>query len=571
MTPLAISQGSLLTILPELLILASALTMMTVGAFVPAPRRVWSGIAVVTLVVATILLGQGWPAPGFWASQTDPYLAPVIADPLAMWGRLLAVLTGILVIAMAHDRINPARAPEFFGCLLTLFAGAMLSCAANDLILLFAALEMVSIPTYVLLAMGRRDPTGQEASIKYFLLSVFSSALLLFGLTYLYGLVGVTNLQALAFLIDPIQATEGMAVVSKQPLSFALIALMFVLAGLGFKMTAVPFHFYAPDVYQGTTTINVAVLSWVPKLVGFVAALRLITAIFVGSTSTLSVVTYALILIAILTMTVGNALALFQDNFKRLLAYSSVAHGGYLLMALAVSLRDDQLRSAPYFGSQAILYYLFAYALMTLGVFAALLLLDRPERGTPVESVDDLSGVGSRRPAVALGLTICLLSLAGIPPLAGFFGKFQVFASVVTLITDRTMENNPGDRNLFWWLAIAGGLNAAMGAYYYLRPIVVMYFRDAIGVDSDSSSASASSDQAPWPTVLALGAAATLSIAAAFKPGLIDKPAREAAQAVINRPPVLSVEAEGDPEIVQRDDPAPIVDTSSTDPNMVGD
>ena len=306
----------------------------------------------------------------------------------------------------------------------------------------------MSIPTYLLLYLSRRNPTTQEAATKYFFLSIFASALLLYGLAFLYGTTGISNLKALAYLIERLpnipQAQLG------------LLALVFVLAGLCFRVAAVPLHFYAPDVYQGSPIVIAAFLSWVPKAVGFLAIIRALIAVLSVKGPEDPLVQKAILLawiIAAATMIWGNFVALLQENLKRLLAYSSIAHAGYLMVGVAAAFANDRAGNL-YYGSESIFFYLVVYAFMTLGAFGVISALKI--KGRNVESVEELAGLGFSRPLPALGLSICLLSLSGIPPLAGFWGKFEIFAAA--LAAQRRDENGS-----FLLLAIIGMLSAAVG------------------------------------------------------------------------------------------------------------
>jgi NADH-quinone oxidoreductase subunit N len=321
MTAIKSAQETLLIVLPELLILLSAVVMMTAGAFVKFPRRYWSIASAITLVLAMLVLILLPKLDG------DPYGSVALNDALSGYGGLLFLITGLIVLAMAHNQVDDARAPEFFGSLLMINAGAMLVASSNELIFLFVGLELISIPTYLLLYLSRRTGATQEAATKYFFLSIFSSGLLLFGLAYLYGMLGVSNLKALGTLAQFEPSMPGMP----HPV-LGLIALVFVMAGLGFRVAAVPFHFYAPDVYEGSPTIIAALLAWVPKAVGFIAILRTLTAVIPTDVLPPSHLTQQAIwlagIIAVLSMTLGNTVALGQTNLKRLFAYSSIAHAG---------------------------------------------------------------------------------------------------------------------------------------------------------------------------------------------------------------------------------------------------
>jgi NADH-quinone oxidoreductase subunit N len=354
----------------------------------------------------------------------------------------------------------------------------------------------------------RHDEAAQEAALKYFLLSIFSSGLLLFGFSYLYGLTGTTNISAILHTLNNAAAREVPVIAS--------VALIMVVAGLGFRITAAPFHFYAPDVYQGAPTVGAALLAFVPKVAGFVALLRVLGFVMpVGEPARGGLIGMGLSeqvpilfwFLAVITMFLGNILALLQDNLKRLLAYSSVAHAGYMLIALA---------SAPYLagisngpdGVVALLYYLVAYGVMTIGAFAVISYLSSPER--PVENVDDLAGLSRSHPGVAFLMAIFLFSLIGIPLTAGFNGKFLVFFGALNADQAR-LEVFPGDQaSLFTILAFLGVINAAIGAWYYLRLLGVMYLRNPLRPIEVPPNR---------PALVTLGLCALLTVGLSFPPG----------------------------------------------------
>jgi NADH-quinone oxidoreductase subunit N len=396
----------------------------------------WGLSAVGTLVAASFALS-------FHASF-DPAQLTVSAityDRFAVIVKAVALLGGAIVVLIGWDEVGDKEAADYYGCLLILLAGVCLTGAANDLVTLFLALEMISIPTYVILYLQRTDLAAQESAAKYFLLSIFAAALVLFGFSYLYGLTGSTNLTAI------LNALAQAAVGDKPELSntplLALVALVMIVAGIGFKITAVPFHFYAPDVYQGTTPSVAGLLAFAPKVAGFAALLRVLGFLYydpvmrpgLGLGQQAPVLFWIL---AAMTMTVGNVLALLQDNLKRMLAYSSVAHAGYMLIGLAVapSLFDPQ-RPTPTptsGGVEAVLFYLIAYSAMTLGPFGVIAYLSTKER--PVETIDDLAGVSVSHPAVALLMALFMFSLIGIPLTAGFAGKMLLFMGALTAPTE---------------------------------------------------------------------------------------------------------------------------------------
>lgn len=395
------------------------------------------------------------------------------ADELTWFIRGLALAAGAVLLLTTWNQIPDAHAAEHHACLLLITAGVALIGAANDLVMLFLALELVSIATYVMLYLGRSDAAGQEGVIKYFLLSVFSSAIVLFGLSYLYGVTGTTNLTAIYASL----AAGGAATMPPA----LMIAVAAILAGLGFRVTAVPFHFYAPDVFQGTAIGGAAMLSFVPKIAGFVAILRLLASP-IDSAAGWTLIEQAepiLWALAALSMTIGNVLALFQTNIWRLLAYSSVAHAGYMLIGLAVIPHGG----ATVAGIPALLFYLAVYGAMTVGVFgvlAAVRLRGKPDENPQsistsngqtlpsdrFETIDDLAGLGRSNPAAALLMTVFLFSLTGLPPTAGFFAKLNLFLAAWSAGTTAAH-----------WTAGLMAINAAIAAWYYLRLIVVMYLR----------------------------------------------------------------------------------------------
>ncbi|QEH33754.1 NADH-quinone oxidoreductase subunit N [Aquisphaera giovannonii] len=490
---------------PELVLLAVSIAMMTLSPFVQLTRQAWCAVAAGGLVASLValLLVAG--------IRPDPYSAIALNDSLGFYGRLVAILTGLVLLGLAHREPPHDRSAEFFGAFLMIDAGAMIVSTANELVFLFVGLELVSIPTYLLLYLSRRSTTTQETATKYFYLSIFSSGLLLFGLAYLYGMTGVSNLKAVAEL------SWKLSVPNPQ---LGLIAVVFVVAGLSFRVAAVPFHFYAPDVYQGSPTVIAALLSWVPKGVGFVAMVRVLTSVFAVKGPLDPLVEKAVLLcwfIAAATMIVGNTMALLQNDLKRLLAYSSIAHAGYLMIGATVAFSNGPNGGGAYYGSEGIFFYLVAYALMTLGAFGTILALRTPTR--PVETVEDLDGLSATQPLPALGLAICLLSLSGIPPLLGFLGKFTIFASAFAANTDQGFGMLVG-------LAILGVLNSAVGAYYYLRIVVGMYLKPSRQKVEATGG---------WPVAAAVGACVTLTLVLGFYPLPIARASREAAVAAVGR------------------------------------
>jgi len=368
-------------------------------------------------------------------------------DSISVASERLTLIGGFILLLLGWS-IGPRRyLAEFYGCFLLLLAGIPLAGASNDLIAMFLSLELVSIPTYIVLSVAKEENAGLEAALKYFMLSAFSSCLFLLGLSYLYGIGGSMDL-----------VTIHQCVTSGEFGKLAMLAILLVLCGLAFRITAVPFHFYGPDVFEGTSLLVAATMSYLPKVAGFVAMIRILDNDGVADAMSSSIVP-VLLVIASVTMCVGNAMASAQSNLRRLLGYSSVAHTGYLLLAMATLMLDNG-------AEQGVLFtYLAAYAAMTLGVFASLAEID--EAGGQPTTIGSLSGMFYRRPAASIAMTISLLSLIGLPLTAGFVAKFQVFIAAggtdrwdVTLVT------------------LLMAVNAVVAAGYYFRMLSKLYERD---------------------------------------------------------------------------------------------
>lgn len=395
----------------------------------------WGTLAVLLLVWAF------WAFRGTHLRENTKGL--FIADLATQHGLHLTMIGGIFITLISMGSVTKRVAGEFYSCMLFLLSGLIFVSAASDLTSLYLGLELVSIPTTLLLTMGRSDRKGREATLKYFALSAFSSAVLLMGASYLYGLSGSTSLQSIR---------ESIAVT---PSLMARIAMALVLIGLAFRVTAVPFHFYAPDVFSGTSLPMASLIAYLPKVAGFMGMVRLLGGASLTNAMTDSTFT-TLIALAIVTMTLGNFLALVQDSWRRLLAYSSVAHSGYLLLGLAAILRQGG-------DSRPIFSYLAAYAVMTLGMFAALTAMAGDDKNEDMK-LSELRGLFKRSPWLGAAATVCLLSLIGMPLTAGFWAKLQLFLAAV-------QGSHP-------WLragAIIMAINAAIGAIYYLNALVRIY------------------------------------------------------------------------------------------------
>jgi len=382
-----------------------------------------------------------------------------VIDPLASFFEALLIGASLLVILAFTFRnsreLHGLGQGEFYSLMLAVTLSNILLATANDLAMLYLALEMVSITSYVMVAYMKGDRMSNEASLKYILFGAVSTGAMLYGLSFLYGLTGTTSLPAIReFLATGVTDSNRFAI-------YAIALLVF--AGFGFKTATVPFHFWCPDVYQGAPTPFTAFLSVGPKAAGFAVAIRFFFAAFEkqlpggGYQAATDLPWPAIIgIISAITMTLGNLTAIVQTNLKRLLAYSSIAHAGYLLMGLA---------AASAAGVQSILVYLIIYVLMNVGAFLVIIVVSRVTGG---EEIEDLRGLGTKAPIAALALTVFLFSLTGIPPFAGFIGKWLIFAAVV-------------QQGGFWYvlLAVIGALNSAVSLFYYARIIKAMYLEDA--------------------------------------------------------------------------------------------
>jgi NADH-quinone oxidoreductase subunit N len=393
-------------------------------------------------LVAILALVLALPA-ALMSSSGPAFQGMLVIDGMATFFRTLVIVVGLLVVFSSTDylRRENQESGEYYALILFSSVGQCVMVSANELVMIFIGLEISSIASYILAGYLRDDARNNEAALKYFLLGSFATAFLLYGVAWMYGATGSTNLteirRALISGAAPPEALIGVAA-----------ALIFV--GLAFKISAAPFQGWAPDVYQGAPAPVSAFLTVGPKAAAFAVLLR----IFLGSLEPIAARwAPALWVCALATMVVGNFAAIMQSNIKRLLAYSSIAHAGYVLVAVAANSGT---------GSAAAMFYLAAYAFTNIGAFAVVTYFSR--KGERYVGIDDFAGLAQRQPGMAAMLTIFLLSLIGVPLTGGFFGKFYIFKAAL-------------DSKLIW-LTVLGLLNSAVAAYYYLRILVVMYFRE---------------------------------------------------------------------------------------------
>lgn len=432
-------------IAPELVLTLTAMVVVLLG--VSLRYRSYTPLVILSLVGIAVSAGL---AVAFWGQPREAFASTVLSDQFAQVVRL--ILLGIAAIAalMAEPYMQEKRItfPEYFALVLFSTAGGMVMAAAQNLMVLFIGLEILSLSMYVMAGLARTETRSEEAALKYFLLGAFASGFLLYGIALIYGASGTTNLnELLPALFSP--APE------KRLLLYGGLALLLV--GLGFKAALVPFHVWTPDVYEGAPTAAAAFMASAAKTAAFAAFIRVAVAFQPANALWVTV----LAVLAMLTMSVGNLLALAQANLKRMLAYSSIAHAGYLLVGVVAISNFGSARA----GISAVLYYFIAYALMTMGAFAVASLM--AHEGRESNLIEELAGLGTRSPHAAAMMTVFMLSLAGIPATAGFLGKFFLFNAAL----------QQGALGLL--LAIVLAVNSVISAFYYLRLIVVMYFHPA--------------------------------------------------------------------------------------------
>ena len=430
--------ANLIPLLPAAQLLLTALVVMLLDLIVKEHEK--GLLAWISLLGLALCGGE---TVMLWGSQEGAFGETLLLDNFALFFTQIFLGAAALTIlsSVRYVRETKIYEGEFYCLVLFAAVGMILMAAANDMIVFFLGLETMSIAVYVLTGMWRASSRASEAAMKYFLMGAFATGFLLYGIALIYGATGSTNLnQVSAYLIEP--ATEWPP--------YLIGGVLLLLIGFAFKVGAVPMHFWVPDVYEGAPTPITGFMSVAVKAAAFAAWAR----ILMHKLSPLdSEWAYPLWLVAIATMTVGNLLAISQSSVKRMLAYSSIAHAGYLLIALVVG---------EEWGGVPLLFYLLTYAPMTVGAFAVL--TSMTDRDNPRENYSDFAGLGFKRPFLAMAMSLFMLSLAGFPPLAGFTGKFYIFRSAVL----------SGHTNL----AIIGVLNSLLSVVYYLRVIVAMYMEE---------------------------------------------------------------------------------------------
>ena len=421
--------------LPEILLAAMALALVLIGAFRgDGAKRLIDGLAILALVIAGLLLVD--QSPGRVATFNDAF----VVDSFARVMKLLTIIGSIAAIVLSVRFMREAKVARFEYTLLVLLStiGMMMMCSANELISLYLGVELQSLALYVVASIHRDDAKSSEAGLKYFVLGALSSGMLLYGMSLVYGFTGSVTFPAIA---KAVSVPGGAGV---------MIGLVFIIAGLAFKMSIVPFHMWTPDVYEGAPTPVAAFFATAPKMAAVAMTVRILIDGFLPVIKDWQpIIAFA----AIASMGLGAFAAIGQQNIKRLMAYSSIGNMGYALVGLA---------AGSIAGVEGVVIFMAIYLFMTLGVFAVILAMRTG--GRQVEGISDLAGAARTNPALAFVMAALLFSLIGIPPLAGFFGKFYVFAAAV-------------EAKLFA-LAVIGIVASVVSAFYYLRIIKIMYFDD---------------------------------------------------------------------------------------------
>jgi len=460
-------------ILPELLVFGAALVGLLYEALAERTEARWHlAVALAGLVAGALATLPLWR----WSGSATVLEGMVAVDRFSVVSRLLLLFIAAMGLMYGFHyfaRSGDAFRGEFYPLVLLATTGMTLITAAADLIVVFLALEILSLGLYVLTGITGRIASG-EAAVKYFLLGAFSSAFFLFGVAWAYGATGTTRIAAVANALAGLSGSR----------SLALLAFAFLAIGFAFKVAAVPFHMWTPDVYQGAPTPVTAYMSSATKVAAFLALIRVLDVAFQPLTWDWTPLVWAL---AAVSVVVGSVLAIAQPDIKRMLAYSSIAHAGFILTGLT-SANQDGIRSA--------MFYLVAYSLMTLGAFGVVMLVSA--KGEERTSLTSYVGLARRSPLLAALMALFLLSLAGIPPTAGFVAKVGVFAAAI--------------RAGYWPLVVIGVVSSVAAAFFYLRVIVLMYMQDPSGVQEE--------DRSLLPR-LVLGVPAILTLAFGVFPGLI--------------------------------------------------
>lgn len=435
---------SLRFITPEIILFVFSV-MILMSSLLIRNKNILGALALCGIVAASLYLPQ--------SHKTNPtlFFDMLTNDSFSLFFKEICLfVTGIVVlISMGYKALKEEYIGEYYFLLLNAAIAMFLAVSSNNLLMIYLSLEMLSLISYVLAAFLKHDPLSSEGALKYFLFGALSTGIMLYGISLVYGLFGAADLSLISSAVKAGQVNVFVA----------LILLILILAGICFKCALVPFHMWAPEAYQGAPTAITAFISAGPKAVGFAVLLRIFTKSFFPLYADWSAI---VMLISIFTMTIGNVTAISQDNIKRMLAYSSIAQAGYMLIGFVVGTAS---------GMEGVMYYIFAYALMNLGAFGCVVLVSN---SVGSDAIEDYAGLSKKSPVGAFMLTIFLLSLAGVPPLAGFLGKFMVFAAAI--------------QSKFILLAVVGVVNSVIAAYYYMRVIKFMYLDEPKAASAEQRS-----------------------------------------------------------------------------------
>lgn len=444
------------------ILLASPLLALVLGSLIPIFLKVFRGnrepnpLAVLLYAWAAILIAGGLNIISINAKRTA-FTDALIFDGISSWvGFIVLALVGFcLFLSHENEATKGKHFSEYVFLVLNAAAGMLTMVWANDLIVMFIGLELMSLCLYLLIALSNEENLSKEAAFKYFILGSFASAILLLGLAFIFGTTGTTYLTSIVNVAAELASTNVLF----------LFGLSLTIIGFCFKVSVFPFHAWAPDVYSGSPTPVTALMATAVKVVSFAAFLRVIATDGLIASERLL---FALQWLAVGTMFIGNLAALLQVRLKRMLAYSSIAHSGYAMIGLIAA----AMGGSNVLGASSLLFYVFSYSTMTLGAFALISMFET--KAETVLRMEDLKGLGHRHPALAVALTLFLLSLAGIPPLVGFFGKFYLFSAAL----------NQG----LVWLVVWGVINSVISVYYYLTPIVFMFMHESETGSAETSS-----------------------------------------------------------------------------------
>jgi len=433
-------------ILPELIVIAAACLVLGLDPITPPSKKTslaWLSLAALGVCfLLTVSQMEG---------RVSVFSGMVLVDPYAKYWKLLLYVVSVLTILMslAYLKEEGINLAEYYGFLLLSLSGMMVMVSGADLLTIYLGIELMSLSLYVLAGFKRSEARSREASAKYFVLGSFSSGIMLYGISLLYGAAGATRLSALATAVE----SRGL----DDPLLG--MGMVMLVVGFGFKIAAVPFHMWTPDVYEGSPTSVTAFMAVASKAASFGAFLRVFTEGLGGLKADWQML---FLLLCIATLVLGNVVAIVQTNIKRMLAYSSIAHAGYALIGIVVTGQASADGSVRALGASGMMLYLAVYAFMTFGAFAVVGLLRKG--GLEGDEIEDFTGLAKRQPLAAFLMLMFMVSLAGIPPTAGFIGKFYLFRAAV-------------EAGLIW-LAVVAVLFAAVSAYFYLRVVMVMYMRE---------------------------------------------------------------------------------------------